>query len=973
MKQLIFVFILIFSLMRSFSQKTSLEKIKALEETLAKQYEIKDFKNCLITVKEIIRVAPSHYRHLKNGFSFAYELKDTAQMMHFAKLIFSSDPEKTTYGNYLLWFTLLKGNFIEAESLGKYLYYRERTNSSIIMNYAHAKYAQKKFAEAEKLYAESIQLIFSKEEFEKGLLEDCKILGEKFPHLNFHQLIPKFTKQTDEALLKYKTGNGFQKELDTYIKQQPTNNLDFKYITNLQNKIMQFESYQSPMRYVLISQAYGSLAKYSFNNGNFKQAIQYYNSALSFDFAASDDYKSTIRYFNLALMYKQIGFYDSANNYLNYAYRTANKQKDDWRVANILEEFGSLNKTLNQTEEAKKYYYQANNYYQKIFNPEALSKIQYKLANIMNNTDSAIHYNLNALNLAELYEIDENYMVIYANLATAYTDKKNYKQALFYYYKSLSIEDFKYKSNTKTRALLFENIGHTYSLLKNYDSAIHYLKQANQIYKTIRSNLSEKAKLEFYANNITTPQLLASCYLKKNKPIEAFEYVEQTKSMLLAEKMGYNLNNTINIDSVQKLMNENQVYLVFSNMNSNLVVGSKSYIAFSKNEIMGDVILDSSFIIAASKYRYGAYLDTIIQRLKKFRRTGEKNGLIGKELRIFTIYYQLALANAATQKRSTLKKDPEKEDESLKKIANPLSQLLYRQFIKPIEKILKGKKELIILTDGNLSFLPFESLLNDENKFLGELYTISYLPSMKVANVLAKRSNNYSDKVLALGNPIYEDLTTNNKRISKARKLYNEQNGFNWSSLPGTETEVKSIATDFKNVTTFLGNQANEESIKLLSKQNQLKDYSIIHFATHGYVTTDQPELSTLVLNQTNNYSQEDGYLTAEEIEKLSIKANLVCLSACQTGQGALKDGEGVMGLSNSFLLAGAKSTIVSMWSVSDDATSKFMSTMYQIVARQKVSYKEALYLTRLKFIKGEFGEEYKKPFYWSPFVYFGN
>ncbi len=443
--------------------------------------------------------------------------------------------------------------------------------------------------------------------------------------------------------------------------------------------------------------------------------------------------------------------------------------------------------------------------------------------------------------------------------------------------------------------------------------------------------------------------------------------------MLFSEKLGFNLNNKIKIDSIQKQMNDNQVYLVFSNMNSNLLLGSKSYIAFTKNEIMGNLILDSSFIIAASKYKYGSYLDTIIQRLMRFRRTGEKNGLIGKELRIFTIYYQIALANAATQKRSTVKKDPEKEDESLKKIANPLSQLLYRQFVQPIEKLLKNKKELIILADGNLSFLPFESLLNNENKYLGELYTISYLPSLKVSSILANRSTNNSDKVLALGNPIYEDLTAANKQISTARKLYNSQNGFNWSSLPGTNVEVKSIANDFKSSTTLLANQATEDEVKSLSKQNKLKDFSIIHFATHGYVTTESPELSTLVLNQQNNSASEDGYLTAEEIEKLNLKANLICLSACQTGQGALKDGEGVMGLSNSFLLAGAKSTIVSMWSVSDDATSKFMSSLYQIVAKQKVSFKEALYLTRLKFIKGDFGEEYKKPFYWSPFVYFGN
>lgn len=976
MKQLIFVLLLAFISISLFSQNSTKEKIKVLEDKATQQFNAKELNKALLTIDEILKIVPYHPRHLKNGFAVAYDLKDTAAMIRFCKLIFSSQPENVTYGNYLLWFTLLKGQFEESEKIGQKLYYIDRGNSAIIMNYAHAKFAIKKFNEAYKLYTESLLLTLTKEEFEKGLAEDCKILHQRFLKLQFDALGLKVDLEANQILTKYKQGNDLQLELTNYINELSKKQdfkIDYKYLTNLHNKIIAYENVQTPKRLYYLSKSYGTLAKYAYNNGSFSQSIQHYLTAAKFDELAKNENLLINRYTNIGLLYRKLTYYDSANSYFNKTYGIAYKANDEWEMARSLENFASLSHDVNKDEQAREYYLKANSYYQKIQNYESISNILYKLGNITSNEDSAISYCKKSLEIAELYEIQDNMYTIYNNLGTAYSGKRNYKLSLEYCLKALEFGGASLKSNLTSYSTLLQNIGFCYNFLNKYDSAIYYLNQSNEIIKSIRNKLTEKAKLDFYSNNLTTPQLLANSYLKKNEPSKAFEFVEQTKSMLFSEKIGFNLNNTINIDSIRRQMNENQVYLVFSNMNSNLVVGSKSYIAFSKNEIMGDIILDSSFIIAASKYRYGAYLDTIIQRLKRFRRTGEKNGLIGKELRIFTIYYQLALANAATQKRSTIKKDLEKEDESLKKIANPLSKLLYRQFIKPIEKILKGKKELIILTDGNLSFLPFESLLNDENKFLSELYTISYLPSMKVSSVLAKRATNNSDKVLALGNPIYEDLTANNKQISTARKLYNEQNGFNWSSLPGTDAEVKSIAADFKNVTTFLGSQANEESIKLLSKQNQLKDYSIIHFATHGYVTTDQPELSTLVLNQTNNYSTDDGYLTAAEIEKLNIKANLVCLSACQTGQGALKDGEGVMGLSNSFLLAGAKSTIVSMWSVSDDATSKFMSSMYQIVAKQKVSFKEALYLTRLKFIKGEFGEEYKKPFYWSPFVYFGN
>lgn len=105
----------------------------------------------------------------------------------------------------------------------------------------------------------------------------------------------------------------------------------------------------------------------------------------------------------------------------------------------------------------------------------------------------------------------------------------------------------------------------------------------------------------------------------------------------------------------------------------------------------------------------------------------------------------------------------------------------------------------------------------------------------------------------------------------------------------------------------------------------------------------------------------------------MDIPADLVVLSACQTGVGLVKQGEGVLGLASAFFAAGTKALIVSMWSVSDDATSKFMINMYKEVREKNIDFKTAMKNTRQKFINGDFGEEYKKPYYWAPFVYYGN
>ena len=136
---------------------------------------------------------------------------------------------------------------------------------------------------------------------------------------------------------------------------------------------------------------------------------------------------------------------------------------------------------------------------------------------------------------------------------------------------------------------------------------------------------------------------------------------------------------------------------------------------------------------------------------------------------------------------------------------------------------------------------------------------------------------------------------------------------------------------------------------------------------------TERPELSAIVLSQfTNEQGEEDGYLRMAEISKLNFKADFINLSACETGLGKIYKGEGVVGLTQSFLIAGANGLSVSLWQVADKSTSEFMVAMYKAVQEQEIGYASAINDTKLRFINGEFGNKYKAPFYWAPFVYYG-
>ena len=118
---------------------------------------------------------------------------------------------------------------------------------------------------------------------------------------------------------------------------------------------------------------------------------------------------------------------------------------------------------------------------------------------------------------------------------------------------------------------------------------------------------------------------------------------------------------------------------------------------------------------------------------------------------------------------------------------------------------------------------------------------------------------------------------------------------------------------------------------------------------------------------------KEDGYLRTEEIAKMEIKADLVNLSAFETGLGGIYEEDSFTRLIHSFILSGAKAISVSLWRVADESTSQYMATMYGLVQSKGISYIDAITEVKRQFINGNFGEKYKAPYYWAPFVYYGN
>lgn len=357
--------------------------------------------------------------------------------------------------------------------------------------------------------------------------------------------------------------------------------------------------------------------------------------------------------------------------------------------------------------------------------------------------------------------------------------------------------------------------------------------------------------------------------------------------------------------------------------------------------------------------------------------------------------------SAISSLRDAITHRPIKSEVTFEKERNEL----YEHLIKPVLPYIKNVKDLLIVPDGNLSFLPFDMLReSSESADIGKKFSISLSPSVSVS-MIADKIKSSSKDVLAFYGAWYDKslteeehnqtlrgsgtreidrgiATVDSQTLSLSeedlRKLietegssfYFEQKKLNWHDLPGTVVEVEKLKkTVFTNANTISEKKASEALLKELSKLGELSKYGILHFACHGYFDSDLSEMSSVLFSEVSeklsDISSEDGYLTVGEASTLNLSAQIVCLSACQTGLGENQKGEGMIGLSRAFMVAGAKNVGATLWCVDDEATAEFMARMYKKV-KSGMSYAEAY-----RKVKNEFrnSDEYSHPYYWAAFV----
>jgi len=294
---------------------------------------------------------------------------------------------------------------------------------------------------------------------------------------------------------------------------------------------------------------------------------------------------------------------------------------------------------------------------------------------------------------------------------------------------------------------------------------------------------------------------------------------------------------------------------------------------------------------------------------------------------------------------------------SLRAQQDQQSRRLYRILLTPLAGAIRNAKHLLIVADGALAYLPFETLMSPEgNARLIERCSISYSQSASATLALRgleRAAPPPSKTLLAFGDAQY----------GTARHA-DERGGATWMRIPYSRDEILGISRFYPagQRVLRLGPDATEAQVK----REDLRAYRHIHFAVHGWVDENNPARSGLVLSR-DQKSAADGILRMQEIAQLRTNAELVTLSACRTGIGRLLKGEGLIALSRAFFYAGAHSVIATLWDVNDPSAAQLMKGLYAQLDKG-LPAAEALRQAKLQMLRGR-PDLWRAPHFWAPFV----
>lgn len=749
----------------------------------------------------------------------------------------------------------------------------------------------------------------------------------------------------------------------------------------------------------MLDVGYHNLAWNFERQGKRDSAIIYYQKSLELSRMLENPYDITQTLENIGGLYERSGDFENALTYYNEALAINREINRPISTAESLLRIARVAIQNGDTQNATAFYEEALDWLDNTNDPKLLSSVYIDLANLeadKGNYRSAKDYVAKARRIAEEKGFRTRQVRAYNSLGKLHKIEGDPHASLIAYRKAYGLST----DNTITsRISPAINLAKAYNEVDS-DSAFIVAKEAFTLIDSVRTNVAGLAfRSGFFSQHAGFYNEVASWYLtRKDNPQKAFDLIEAAKARVLMDELAEaqeNIYATLDestlikkqqkakqidrlYNQIEQADNEEEIttlkqkltdlefeYQSFLNEihSGNQQLKNFEYpqpVALSQIQNLLDSntsILEYTFteggliqLFITPKNIRGTYIDSVentdartffIEAVRSFRKSITEKGEISQIQKKGSALYNALIASGSG--------------------SNPSSNM-------------------VIIPAGPLSYLPFEALFNGNN-YLIEDHLVKYLPSASIYPLIQSPHRNTTQELFALAGSGFvseQDITSATRSQAS------------FASLPSTLLEVESISANFESVTILKNEDVTEASLKSYN----LSNFQFLHFATHANVDEINPSRSGLLLSKKADVESlfgEDGHLNSREISNLRLNADLVTLSACNTGMGPLVTGEGLIGLQRSFISAGASSVVVSLWSVFDRSTSEFMSTFYHSLLTHRedeygiwnqtmdwfgfyehpmIDYKtKAIRDAKLSLINHPY---YNHPVHWAPFILIG-
>ena len=762
------------------------------------------------------------------------------------------------------------------------------------------------------------------------------------------QIFKKYLKDSDPKLVYTYTSLA-----DVYSNQKNYDKALLFY-----NKALKIIETQSGPNHPDNADVINNIGKVYDQQENFDSALRYYKRTLEINKNAFGEthHKTALSYNSIGVIYQKQKKYDKAFENLSLAQNIQEAvfdKKSHW-LANTKLNIGNLYQTQNEFDLALEYYQQALSALVIDFDdPDIYSSPKINSKIISNSIMLDLLYNKgwtffqryekntqsekDLRTAASIFQMGTD-LIEHMREDFNWSESKRilYEEAFPTFEKGIQVNRELYQLTQNDTFLI-----NTFTLMEKSKSILLLESIQNskaQAYHGLPTALLQKeydikTSLVYYEKSIFEEELEKEATDKKLLPFykeNLLNLKQSYDSLLLVYKTKYpdyyNLKHSLNVNTVEDVQND-------------LIESDKALIEY----FVGDSII-YAFLITPDNYKiFEMPKDfSLIEMVTNFRKS------------IFN--YHLSDHHS---------------DELYQSIADTLATVsheLFKKLLLPLKTDETLPEKLIIISDGVLGYLPFELLLQDlsENatnfsahNFLLKDHQISYCYSATLLKEMKnkKRSTKTNGQLLSFA-PSF--LQSQAHTINPIAYISRSELGPLEHNIP----EVESINDLFQGK-KYISSAATKEAFI-----NEAENYNIIHLATHGKANDEAEDFSFLAFAE-NHDSIENDFLYTSELYNMKLHADMVVLSACETGLGKLQKGEGIISLARGFSYAGAKSIITTMWSINDGATTELMTSFYRNLKKHKTK-DEALRQAKLDYLQSHPNEE-AHPFYWGAFIAVGD